>query len=92
MCLNETRDVTSAAGLAVIARFSSEDQIKQKLIKWMKLSEKTIEDMNDLKKEFIELGINFGNIVSVTSYGAPNMIEKIMIYKTTETGSQPHFC
>ena len=32
--------------------------------------------MNELKREFIELCINFGNIVSATTNGAVNMIEK----------------
>ena len=32
--------------------------------------------MNELKKKFMELGINFGNIVSVTTDGAPSMVGK----------------
>lgn len=78
ICLDESTDVTSAARLAVIARFPSGNIIKEELIKLMTLSEKTRgEDiMNELKKEFIELGINFGNIVSVTTDGAPSMIGK----------------
>ena len=34
--------------------------------------------MNELKREFIELGINFGNIVSLITDGAPSMIGKIL--------------
>lgn len=78
ICLDESTDVTSAARLAVIARFPSGNIIKEELIKLMTLSEKTRgqDIMNELKKEFIELGINFKNIVSVTTDGAPNMIGK----------------
>ena len=46
----------------------------------MTLSEKTGgEDiMNELKMQFIEIGISFGNIVSVTSNRVSSMIGKIL--------------
>ena len=44
----------------------------------MTLSEKTRgkDIMNELKREFIEIGLYFGNIVSVTTDGAPSRIGK----------------
>ena len=50
--------------------------MKKEMINLMTLSEKTRDEniMILLKKEFIELGINFGNIVSVTTDGAPIII------------------
>ena len=77
ICLEESTGVTSAARIAFIARFPTRYVIKE-LIKLMTLSEKTTgEDiMNELKKEFIELGISFGNIVSVTTDDDPSLIPK----------------
>lgn len=78
ICLDESTDVTSVARLAVIARFPSGNIMKEELIKLMTLSERTRSQdiMNELKKEFIVLGINFRNIVSVATDGAPSMIGK----------------
>ena len=52
--------------------------MKEELISLITLSEKTRghDIMNELKKKFMELGINFGNIVSVTTDGAPSMVRK----------------
>lgn len=78
ICLDESTDVTQLARLAVIARFPSGNVMKEEIIKLMTLSEKTRgkDIMDELKKEFIELGIDFGNIVSVTTDGAPSMVGK----------------
>lgn len=43
----------------------------------MILSEESCDkDMNELKKEFIQLGINFRNITSMRIYEAPSFILK----------------
>ena len=78
ICFDESTDVTSAARLAVIARFPSGNIMKEELISLMTLPEKTRgqDIMNELKKEFMELDISFGNIVSVTIDGSPSMIGK----------------
>ena len=59
ICLDKTTDVTSAACLAVFAKFSFVNIIKKELIKLMTLHEKSRSEdiMNELKREFIELGI-----------------------------------
>lgn len=78
ICLDESTDVTSAARLAVIARYPSGNIMKEELISLMTLSEKTRgqDIMNEVKHEFMRLGINFRNIVSVATDGAPSMIGK----------------
>ena len=52
--------------------------MKEELISLIALSEKTRghDIMNELKKKFMELGINFGNIVSVRTDGAPSIVGK----------------
>ena len=68
--------------------FPPENIRKEELIKLMTLSEKNrcADIMNELKREFIELDINFRNIVSVTADGASIMIgKKYLICKNTET-------
>ena len=72
--------ITFLACLTVFARCPSENIIKEKLVKLMTISENTKgEDiMNELKREFIRLSINFGNIVSVIIDRAPSMIGKII--------------
>ena len=78
MTKNCPTDVTSAARVAVIARYPSGNIMKEELISLITLSEKMRghDIMNELKKKFMELGINFGNIESVTTDGAPSMVGK----------------
>ena len=78
LCLDESTDDTSAARVAVIARYPSGNIMKEELISLITLSEKTRghDNMNELKKKFMKRGIDFENIVSVTTDGAPSMVGK----------------
>nr|XP_039251974.1 zinc finger BED domain-containing protein 5-like [Styela clava] len=83
ICLDESTDVTSFSRLAVFAKFSSGNVMKEELNKLMTLSETT--KGQDVTTEFSVLGIDMENIVSVTTDGAPSTIEKRWICSTTKT-------
>ena len=69
ICLDESTDVTSSSRLAVIARFRAGNIMKEELIKFMTLSEKTRcrYVTAEWKKELTELGIDMQTIMSVTN-------------------------
>lgn len=80
ICLVESKDITSIACLGIVAKFPSGNVMKEELIKLMRLSEKNRRQhiMDELRKEFIKLGIKFGNIVFVPIDGASSLIGKIL--------------
>ena len=75
ICLDETTDIKSSARLAIFARFSNGNEMREELLKLANVPERTrgtdVCDIvvNELKK----LNINLKKIISVTTDGAPNM-------------------
>ncbi|KAE9536184.1 hypothetical protein AGLY_007407 [Aphis glycines] len=75
ICLDETTDIKSSARLAIFARFSNGNEMREELLKLANIPERIrgtdVCDIvvNELKK----LNINLKKIISVTTGGVPNM-------------------
>nr|XP_013180960.1 unnamed protein product [Papilio xuthus] len=80
LSLEETTDATSNARLAIIARYSDGQTMREELVKLATLPLKTTgsEICRIVSETFDELNIDVSKIVSITTDGAQNMVGKIM--------------
>ncbi|XP_070599696.1 general transcription factor II-I repeat domain-containing protein 2A-like [Erythrolamprus reginae] len=77
MCLDERRDINNHARLAVILRYAVGDTMREELVKLVSLPEKTqgIDIYNAVMEAFLSQDIRPEKVVSITSDGAPSMVE-----------------
>ena len=78
ICLDESTDVTSAARLAIIARYPKNNEMREELIKLANLSGTTTgaEVCQKVLDELKNADLDVNKIVSVTTDGAPSMTGK----------------
>jgi hypothetical protein len=78
LSLDETTDVTSKARLAIMARFSDGNSMREELITIVYLTVGTNgkEIFYVTSKTFSELAIDVSKVVSITTDGASNMVGK----------------
>ncbi|XP_034259776.1 general transcription factor II-I repeat domain-containing protein 2A-like [Pantherophis guttatus] len=77
MCLDESTDINNHARLAVIVCYAVGDVMREELVKLVSLPERTrgIDIYNAVMEAFSSQGIRPEKVVSVTSNGAPSMVE-----------------
>ncbi|XP_070614862.1 general transcription factor II-I repeat domain-containing protein 2A-like [Erythrolamprus reginae] len=98
MCLDESTDVNNHARLAVILRYAAGDIMREELVKLVSLPERTqgIDIYNAVVEAFSSQDIRPEKVVSVTTDGAPSMVEetsgfiKLFVKKTKHQVIQFH--
>ncbi|XP_034262212.1 general transcription factor II-I repeat domain-containing protein 2-like [Pantherophis guttatus] len=77
MCLDECTDINNQARLAIILRYALGDIMREELVKLVSLPEKTqgIDIYNAVMEAFLSQDIRPEKVVSITSDGAPSIVE-----------------
>ncbi|XP_070622950.1 general transcription factor II-I repeat domain-containing protein 2A-like [Erythrolamprus reginae] len=77
MCLYETIDINNYASLAIILRYVVGDTMREELVKLVSLPERTqgINIYSAVMEAFFSQDIKPEKVVSITSDGAPSMVE-----------------
>ncbi|KAM3848206.1 general transcription factor II-I repeat domain-containing protein 2A-like [Vipera latastei] len=77
MCLDESTDINNHARLGVILRYAVGDIMREELVKLVSLPERTqgVDIYNAVKEAFLSQDIRPEKVVSVTTDGAPSMVE-----------------
>ncbi|XP_055380766.1 zinc finger BED domain-containing protein 5-like [Condylostylus longicornis] len=75
ICLDETTDINSSARLAIFARYSKGNEIREELLKLANIPERTrgADICEVVVNELKSPNLNVKKIVSITTDGAPNM-------------------
>ncbi|XP_058026529.1 general transcription factor II-I repeat domain-containing protein 2-like [Ahaetulla prasina] len=77
MCLDESTDVNNHARLAILLRYAAGDIMREELLKLVSLPERTqgIDIYNAVMEAFVAQDIRPEKVVSITSDGAPSIVE-----------------